>query len=428
MTITFIGHGYVGLVTAAVFADLGNTVYVIGRTPEKIEKLKNGDPIIYEPGLEELLKKNLAKGRLKFTTEYPEAINNSEIVFLAVGTPPTETGDADLSSVLDVAENIGKNLGNHYTVVSCKSTVPVGTNRKIKSLIEKVKPKGATFDVASCPEFLREGSALGDTFEPDRVVIGSESQKAIDTILKLHSPLPGERVIVGIESAEIIKYASNSILSVKISFANMIAFICDQTGANVEEVLDGVGLDERIGRTFMYPGIGYGGSCFPKDVLALIKTGEKYGVDMTLLNSVDHINKLARSNFAQKIISNAPGKNVAVWGLAFKPNTDDIRFAPSVDIMKDLLEADFTITAYDQEAMDNIKGIFGDKISYADSAFEALEGKDCLLVFTEWNEFKQVDLDEVKKHLKNPTIFDGRNMYDPATMKEKGIEYISVGR
>jgi UDPglucose 6-dehydrogenase len=260
MTITFIGHGYVGLVTACVFADLGNTVYVIGRNKSKLDRLKSGDPIIFEPGLEQLLKKNLEAGRLKFTDEYPEAISHSEIVFLAVGTPPTETGEADLSSVLTVAEQIGKNLGKHYTVVSCKSTVPVGTNKKIKELIESVKPEDAHFDVASCPEFLREGSALSDTFEPDRVVLGSYSQKAIDTLLKVHSPLPGKRVIVGLESAELIKYASNSILATKISFANLIAFLCEKVGGNVEEVLDGVGLDDRIGRTFLYPGIGYGGS------------------------------------------------------------------------------------------------------------------------------------------------------------------------
>lgn len=428
MTITFIGHGYVGLVTACVFADLGNTVYVIGRTQSKLDRLKSGDPIIFEPGLEQLLKKNIEAGRLTFTSDYQEAIPKSEIVFLAVGTPPTESGDADLSSVLDVAENIGKNLGDHYTVFSCKSTVPVGTNKKIKELIDNIKPDNASFDVASCPEFLREGSALGDTFEPDRVVIGSYSQKAIESLLKVHEPLPGERVIVGLESAELIKYAANSILATKISFANLIAFLCEKVGANVEEVLDGVGLDERIGRTFLYPGIGYGGSCFPKDVLALIKTGQLHDVDMNLLQSVDQINKQARMHFVEKIIQNSPGKNIAIWGLAFKPNTDDIRFAPSIYAIEKLLEEGYSITAYDAEAQENTETIFGDKITYVDRPYDAVEGKDCLVIFTEWNEFKQTDLKKIKELLKSPCIIDGRNIYDPATMEKLGFQYISIGR
>lgn len=428
MTITFIGHGYVGLVTACVFADLGNTVYVIGRSKDKLDRLRKGDPIIFEPGLEQLLQKNLKAGRLTFTDEYPEAISKSEIVFLAVGTPPTETGDADLSSVLKVAENIGKNLGKHYTVISCKSTVPVGTNTKIKELINSVKPDGAQFDVASCPEFLREGSALSDTFEPDRVVIGSYSQKAIDALLKVHSPLPGKRVIVGLESAELIKYASNSILATKISFANLIAFLCEKVGANVEEVLDGVGMDDRIGRTFLYPGIGYGGSCFPKDVLALIKTGELFDVDMSLLQAVDHINKQARMNFVDKIIEHAPGKNIGIWGLSFKPNTDDIRFAPSIYAIEKLLENGYSITAYDAEAEENTRTIFGDRVTFVNQPYDTVDGKDCLVIFTEWNEFKQTDLKKVKELLKNPCIIDGRNIYDPDTMTKLGFSYISIGR
>ena len=317
MTITFIGHGYVGIVTACVFADLGNIVYVIGRTPEKIARLKNGDPIIFEPGLGELLKKNLEAKRIIFTLDYQEAIPASEIVFLAVGTPPKANGEANLSSVLATAETVAKNLGAHYTVVSCKSTVPVGTNTKIKEIIEKHKPTAATFDVASCPEFLREGTGINDTFFPDRIIIGSASEAATQLLLKLHEPLPGERVLVGLESAEVIKYASNSILSVKISFANLVAFLCEKTGANVEEVLDGVGLDKRIGRDFLSPGIGYGGSCFPKDVLALTKTGESLKVDMSLLIAVDQINQQARDNFTDKNIAHTPSKKNAIWGLAF---------------------------------------------------------------------------------------------------------------
>jgi len=428
MTITLVGHGYVGLVSACVFADLGNTVYVIGRNEDKLLRLKSGDPIIYEPGLEELLKKNIAAGRLIFTSSYKEAIPASEIVMTGVGTPPTPTGEADLTSVLAVAEQIGQNLGNHFTVISCKSTVPVGTNRKIKEVLDRVKPAHATFEVASCPEFLREGSALNDTFRPDRIIIGSDSKEAIDLLLKLHEPIEGERVVVGLESAEIIKYASNSMLATKISFANLISFICEKTGADVEEVLDGVGLDKRIGRMFLYSGTGYGGSCFPKDVLALINTGTSMGVDMTMLKAVDDINKKAQTNFASIIQSSAPGKNIGVWGLAFKPNTDDIRFAPAINIIKILLEDGYTVTAYDPEGMDNTATVFGDRIRYATNPFEAAENKDALIIFTEWNEFKQIDLKKIKETMSSPYIFDGRNMYEPETMKQLGFTYYSIGR
>ncbi len=428
MTITFIGHGYVGLVTACVFADLGNTVHVIGHTPEKLDRLRNGDPIIFEPGLAELLKKNLAAQRLHFTSDYSKAIPESDIVFIAVGTPPKESGEADLSTVLDVAENIGKNLGNKYTVVSCKSTVPVSTNRTLAKKIDEVKPAGATFDMASCPEFLREGSALSDTFEPDRVIIGSDSKKAIDTLVKLHEPLPGERVIVGLESAEIIKYAANSILATKISFANLISFLCEKTGGNIDEVLQGVGLDKRIGRIFLDPGVGYGGSCFPKDVKALISTGTSYGVDMSLLAAVENINKQAKDNFLEKVLTHVKPGKIAVWGLAFKPNTDDIRFAPSTYVIKKLIEKGYTISAYDPEARANSQKLLGESVEFVDSAYDAVTDANALLILTEWNEFKQADLTKVKKAMKTPHIIDGRNIYHPAEMKEAGFTYESVGR
>lgn len=430
MTITFVGHGYVGLVTACVFADLGNTVYVIGRTPEKLERLKKGDPLIFEPGLSELLKKNIAADRLFFTDSYESAISQSEVVFITVGTPPKKNGDgeADLSSVLEVAENIGKNLGSHYTVVSCKSTVPVGTNRKIEQLITRVKAKNTEFDTASCPEFLREGSALSDTFNPDRIIIGSDSKKAIEMIQKLHEPLSGERVVVGLESAEVIKYASNSFLATKISFANLIAFLCEKTGANVEEVLDGVGLDARIGRTFLNPGVGYGGSCFPKDVSALIATGKSLGLNMQLLEEVSEINKQARQNIITKIKTNSAGKNIAIWGLAFKPQTDDVRDAPSVDIIRELLEESFSITVYDPEAIQNTEKIFKKTIKYVDDPYKCVQGADCLVILTEWNEFKQIDLTKVISLMDNPMIIDGRNMYDPLSLTRLGFTYISVGR
>ncbi len=427
MTITVIGHGYVGLVTACVFADFGNKVWVIGRTPEKIERLKKGDPIIYEPGLKELLVKNLKAGRLHFTLEYNPAIKESQIVFITVGTPPKDNGEADLSSVFEVAEKMGRNLGEHFTVVSCKSTVPVGTNKKVEEIIKKVNPK-ASFDVASCPEFLREGTAVYDTLNPDRIVIGSESQRAIDLLLELHKPLPGERVITDLASSELIKYTSNAMLATKISFANLISFYCEKTGADVEKVLDAVGLDKRIGRVFMNPGVGYGGSCLPKDVKALKATGDSLGIDTLFLQAVDRVNQQAKDNFVEKVKAHAPGKNLALWGVAFKPNTDDVREAPSIYIVKKLLEVGFKITAYDPEALENFKTIFGEKIAYANDPYEATKGKDALLVVTEWNEFRQADLLKVKEFLSSPYVFDGRNIYDPENMKKLGFKYFSVGR
>jgi len=428
MTITIIGHGYVGLVSACVFADFGNTVYVVGHTQEKLDRLKSGDPIIYEPGLKEVLEKNNRAGRLIFTTDYVESVSKSEIVFITVGTPPKENGEADLSVVLQVAENIGKNLSRKFTVVSCKSTVPVGTNKIIEGIINKVKRSDVEFAVASCPEFLREGSALHDTFHADRVVIGSESKQAIDLLLKIHTPITGKKIVTDLASAELIKYTSNSVLAMKISFANLISFYCEKTGANVEMVLDAVGLDQRIGRIFMDPGVGYGGSCFPKDVKALISTGKHLGIETQLLEAVDTINEDARINLLQKILTNVKGKNIALWGLSFKPNTDDIRFAPSVDIIKALLEKGYSLSVYDQEGMNNIKKLFGDKLRYAMNSYDALTDADALVILTDWNEFKNIDLAAVKKLLKQPMILDGRNIYDLQTMKELGFNYISTGR
>lgn len=428
MTITFVGHGYVGIVTACVFADLGNTVYVIGRDEKKLEKLKSGNPIIYEPGLAELLKKNIEAHRMIFTKSYKEALDNSDIVFIAVGTPPKANGEADLSSVLAVAENIGKNLKKGHTVVCCKSTVPIGTNRKVLEILNINKQKEAHADIASCPEFLREGTALHDTFNPDRVVIGTDSDYAREKLLELHNNTPGERVLVGIESAEIIKYASNSYLATKISFANLISFISEKAGADVEEILDGVGIDKRIGRIFLNPGVGYGGSCFPKDVKALVKTGEALNVDMRLLQAVDDINVQAKDNYIEKIIANLEGKDVAIWGLAFKPNTDDIREAASTYIIDKLLIKDFKIKVYDPEAMKNVKEIYDGKIKFCEKALDAVLDVDALLVLTEWNEFKQIDLEKVKKAMKKPIIFDGRNIYDKKNMLKLGFKYFSIGR
>jgi len=428
MTITVVGHGYVGLVTACVFADFGNHVWVIGHTKEKIDRLKNGDPIIYEPGLKELLQKNIQAKRILFTLDYEKAIPESEIVFITVGTPPKEGGEADLTAVIDVARNIGKNLRSKFTVVSCKSTVPVGTNHKLEVIISKHKPKHVDFAVASCPEFLREGTGISDTINADRVVIGSNDKLAIQKLVKLHEPINGKRVITNLASAEMIKYASNVFLANKISFANLISFYCEKTGANVNEVLSGVGIDERIGKQFLNPGLGYGGSCLPKDVKAFLNIGKSLSLDIQLLSAIENINLKAQENFLDKIVKFSPGKKVAVWGLSFKPNTDDIRFAPSVFILEKLLEKGFQISAYDQEAADNIKKIFTNKISYSKDPYQAVDGVDALIVITEWNEFRQIDLNKVKKLMSNPTIFDGRNIYDPSELKKLGFKYYSIGR
>ena len=428
MKITFIGHGYVGLVTACVFADFGNQVWVVGHTPEKLQKLTNGDPLIYEPGLEELLKKNIKANRIHFTQDYTESVGQSEIVFIAVGTPPKENSEADLSTVFAVAEKVGKNLKDGFTVVSCKSTVPVGTNLEVEKIINNVKPKSAEIAVASCPEFLREGTGICDTLNPDRVVIGSNSEKAIQRLLELHKPLPGERVITDLASAEIIKYASNAMLATKISFANLISLYAEKTGGDIETIMDAVGFDTRIGRKFLYPGIGYGGSCFPKDVMALTETGKKLGLDTALLDSVEQINKKVRENYIQKVKSNVKGKKIGIWGLSFKPFTDDIRFAPSVYIIEELLKDGYEIISFDPAAMENVKKIIGNKIEYANSIYEVPEKADALLILTEWNEFKQADLSKVMGLMNTPLIIDGRNLYQPEHMQKLGFTYVSTGR
>ncbi|MBI2051419.1 UDP-glucose/GDP-mannose dehydrogenase family protein [Candidatus Roizmanbacteria bacterium] len=429
MTIAFVGHGYVGLVTACVFADFGNKVWVIGHTKEKIERLKAGDPIIYEPGLKELLQKNLKAKRLIFTLEYDKAIPESDIVFIAVGTPQKKNGEANLDAVFEVAKQIGKHIKNDgFTVVSIKSTVPVGTNKKIEKIIIANKPRNAHVAIASCPEFLREGTALYDTLNPDRIIIGSDSKRTVEMLLELHKPINGKRVLTNLASAELIKYASNAMLATKISFANLISYFCEMTGADCETVLEAVGLDRRIGRMFLYPGIGYGGSCLPKDVRALIHTGKILKLDISLLDAIDGINQQAAKNYLAKVVKHTRGKNIAVWGLSFKPNTDDIREAPSLVILHELLKRDFQIRVYDPAAQDNIKRVFANKLRYADSPYDALKGVDAVCVLTEWNEFKQIDLKKVKVLMKHPVIFDGRNIYDPHIMRKLGFEYFGVGR
>lgn len=431
MTIACIGHGYVGLVTAAVFADLGNTVWVVGRTREKIENLKKGTTPFYEPGLEELVKRNVSAGRLQFTLDYTQAVVPSEIIFICVGTPPKEHGEADLTSVFSAAELIGKALVG-YKVVVTKSTVPPGTNKEVAEILKRSKPEGASFAIASVPEFLREGTAISDTLHPDRVVIGTTSKRAEDLIVELHKPIDGKTVLCNIETAELIKYASNALLSTKISFANAIAFLSENVGADAEKVLEGVGLDKRLGRSFLYPGVGFGGSCFPKDVKALIAIAAKYGYNFLILKAVDEVNKEAVSRFVKKILrhfgGNLKGKTIAVLGLAFKPDTDDMREAPSIGIVHALVGAGATIRAYDPVAIPNAKKVLGSGILYTKNAFEAAEGADAVIVITEWNEFRQLDIVRLAKGLKDRVLFDGRNIYDPSYVKRLGFVYYGVGR
>lgn len=430
MTIAFVGHGYVGLVTAAVFADLGNTVWVVGRTKEKIEKLKKGDPLIYEPGLTELLKRNLAANRLHFTLDYKEAISQSSVIFIAVGTPSKPNGEADLTSVFAAAEEIGKSLVG-YKVVVTKSTVPPGTGKKVSEIINRVKPEGSSFAIASCPEFLREGTGLSDTMHPDRVVIGTNSDRARDILVELHKSIDGKVVLANVETAELIKYASNSMLATKISFANAIGFLAEKVGADVERVLEGVGLDKRIGRNFLYPGVGYGGSCFPKDVKALIAIAGEHGYDFSLLKAVHGINLDSRSNFVGKMVKHfgsLKGKHIAVLGLAFKPDTDDMREAPSIDIINSLVEKGAKVTVYDPIAMEKAKLKLPKPVIYAKSAYEAAKGADAVAVVTEWNEFRQLDLVKLAKGMKDLVLFDGRNIYEPVTLRNLGFMYYGIGR
>lgn len=428
MTIAIVGHGYVGLVTACIFADFGNTVYVIGHTKEKIERLASGDPIIYEPGLKELLQKNLKKERLIFTLDMHDGISRADIVFITVGTPPRPDGQADVSTVYAVAKSIAASLKQGFTVVSCKSTVPVGTNSTVQEILQKEKPAGAECAVASCPEFLREGTGIQDTLMADRVVIGSNSQKAIDLLLELHRPIAGKRIITDIASAELIKYASNAMLATKISFANLISFFCEKTGANADVVLSAVGMDKRIGSYFLSPGVGYGGSCLPKDVKALLNVGKQLGVDTSYLEAVEKVNIMARTNLVEKIVAHIPKGKIAVWGLSFKSDTDDVRETSAIPVISALLKKGYTVSAYDPAAQDTGRKVIGDTITYASSAYDAAEHAQGICILTDWNEFKQIDLIKVKQLLTHPIIIDGRNLYEPADMRQLGYTYVSTGR
>ena len=429
MKITFIGHGYVGLVTAAVFADLGNTVYVIGHNQNKIDNLNKGIIPIFEPGLSELVKKNVDNGRLFFTLDYSPFIAESNAVFIAVGTPTTKTGDANLSTVLEVAEKIGKNLEG-YTVVATKSTVPTGTNKKIQKILQENKASGAEFDYASVPEFLREGSAISDTVNPDRIVIGTESKKAQDVLVKLHEPINAPVIITNFETAELIKYAANSFLAVKISYANAIAKLSESLGADALKVLEGIGMDKRIGSMFLSPGPGYGGSCFPKDVKALISISKDVDYQFALLQEVENINHQAKRDIvrkARKVLGDLKNRKIGILGLSFKPKTDDMRDAQSIDIISWLENDGAKIKAFDPEAKETAKAVMPN-LDIVDDAYGVAKDADLLIVVTDWNDFKELDFNKIKSLMKSPNIIDSRNIYNPQDLQALGFNYMGVGR
>lgn len=436
MKITIVGSGYVGLVTGACFSEVGIDVVCVDVDQNKIDNLNKGIIPIYEPGLEDMITRNMKKGRLAFTTKIADAIKDSEVAFISVGTPPDEDGSADLKYVLAVARDCGKHMDD-YTLVVTKSTVPVGTSLKVKNAIQEELDKrnvDIKFDVASNPEFLKEGAAIDDFLKPDRIVVGVDSQRAEDLLTKLYKPftLNGHPVIfMDIVSAEMTKYAANSMLATKISFINDIANLCEIVGADINKVRKGIGSDSRIGNKFIYPGIGYGGSCFPKDVQALIRTAGEHNYDLQVLKAVEAVNKNQKTVLFNKIMKyyngDVKGKTIALWGLSFKPQTDDMREAPSLEIVKSLLEAGANVKAYDPIALEEAKHHFGDTISYYEDQYEALIDADCLAVLTEWPEFKFPNFNIVMKLLNNPAIFDGRNIYDRLEMKEKGFNYFCIG-
>jgi UDPglucose 6-dehydrogenase len=436
MKVTIIGSGYVGLVTAVCFADLGHEVICIEKDENKLSKLKKGIVPIYEPGLDELLEKNLKENRIFFSNSIEEGVKFSNIIYLCVGTPQGDDGKADLSQVEEASRQIALYM-NDYKLIVEKSTVPVNTHQWVKKTIRRyIKNKNIEFDVASNPEFLREGSALYDFMNPDRIVVGVESKKAENLLKELYKYFIEKNykfLITTPAAAELIKHASNSFLAMKISYINMIAELCEKVGADINEVAEGIGLDKRIGRAFLNAGIGYGGSCFPKDVKAFIKIAEEHGIDFGLLRETEKINLQRRLKFIEKIedvLWISKDKNIAIWGLAFKPNTDDIREAPSIDIVKELVRFKANLYLYDPKAMENFKAIFPEKdnIHYTNSPYEAVKNADALLIITEWSEFINIDLKRIKEEMRLPIIIDGRNIYDRKKMIDLGFEYYCMGR
>ena len=432
MKICVIGTGYVGLVAGTCLADMGNDVICVDNDLEKLKKLNAGIVPIYEPGLEELIKANVLEGRLTFSSDLKDAVQKSLVCFIAVGTPQSEDGSADMQYVMAVAESIGKSM-NGYKVIVDKSTVPVGTAEKVTQTISKYYD--GEFDVVSNPEFLKQGAAVDDFLKPDRVVIGSNSPKATSIMQEVYAPFfrtASRFVIMDVKSAEMTKYAANSFLAVKISYANEIANICEAVGANAEMVRIGMCSDKRIGSQFLFPGLGYGGSCFPKDVKALLKTAKDNNCGYRLIEAADEVNKEQRVVFINKILKkygmDLSGKTFAVWGLTFKPKTNDMRMSPAITIINFLLEFGAKVKAYDPKGFEQAQSIWQDKITYAKNSYDALENADCLLLLTEWNEFRRPDFDKIKSLMKSPVIFDGRNQYDFDRLNQRGFEYHCIGK
>jgi UDPglucose 6-dehydrogenase len=432
MKVSVIGTGYVGLVVGTCFAETGNDVLCVDIDERKVRMLRNAKSPIYEPGLEPLIKKNILEKRLTFTTDVEKAVKSTDVIFLALPTPPMEDGSADLKHVLGVSKQIGQSM-NGYKVIVNKSTVPVGTADRVREMIETYTTE--EFDVVSNPEFLKEGAAVMDFMKPDRIVVGTRSPRAIKAMEDLYAPFirTGNPFIVMDErSSELTKYAANSMLATKISFMNEIANLCERVGADVEMVRKGVGSDPRVGPQFLFAGVGYGGSCFPKDVSALVKTSEEYKYKFEILNSVIEVNKRQRMLFAQKVSgffkNKLKGKRIAVWGLSFKPNTDDMREAPAITIIKELVKKGAVVQAYDPVAMTEAKRHFGESIKYCKNDYDALKGADALVVITEWHEFRNPDFEKIKKLMHSHVIFDGRNIFDPMTVRGNGFKYFSIGR
>jgi len=432
MRIAVVGTGYVGLVAGTCFAESGNTVVCIDIDQKKVDALRRGEVPIYEPGLEELLRRNTKDGRLSFTTSYAEGIPRAEVVFIAVGTPPGEDGSADLKYVISAARSIGQHLTG-YAVIVDKSTVPVGTAAKVQAAVASTTQH--PFAVVSNPEFLKEGAAIDDFLKPDRVVIGSDDKRAADVMEELYAPFvrTGNPIIhMAIASAELTKYAANAMLATRISFMNEIANICNRTGANINDVRRGIGSDARIGNRFLFAGVGYGGSCFPKDVQAIVKTSAELGYDFKILKAVEAVNADQKRLLVQMVKqhhgANLAGKTVAVWGLAFKPNTDDMREAPAIVVVEELLAAGAKVVAFDPEAMTEARHRhFGDRITYATNPMEAVKGADALVLVTEWNEFRRPDFEAIKSAMRTPAVFDGRNIYPRATLERLGFAYYGIG-
>lgn len=430
MKLTFIGTGYVGLVSGVCFSEIGNQVTCVDKDLDKVERLNQGEVPIYEPGLQELMEKNTALGNLKFTSDLTNSVNDADVVFICVGTPSLPSGEANLEYVEQVAQDIALAM-NGYKIVVTKSTVPVGTNDKIKKIISQLSPHA--FDVVSIPEFLREGSAVKDTLNPDRIIIGTGSERAAATLTELHRPLTNEIMVTEVRSAEMIKYASNAFLATKISFINEIANICEKVGADVTHVAQGMGYDKRIGSSFLQAGIGYGGSCFPKDTHALIQIAGNVDYEFKLLKSVVEVNNDQRFNIIAKLnhsLGDLQGKTVGIWGLAFKPNTDDVREAPALDIIKTLLQEGAIVKAYDPIATENFRRFFRNEsdVEWCYSAMDAAASSDALCLLTDWSEFKEIDLQQLNGAMKQPVLIDGRNVYSREQLADTTFQYYSIGR